>query len=396
MTAKTPAKTTQVTQEKLPAWVNQASRSNYDLAKKIAKRPFDQWSGPNVADTSNMTTDSYKLMMSNVGKEDPLYENAAALSGRTTELDPIYSKGYGILDEANGPWDPTGYLNPYTDEVENRSIDNATRSLNQQLMTAGDKARKAGAFGGSASGIEKGVLAAEGARGIGDLSAELRRAGYDKATADMLADRAGKRDTAAGLFAGAEGQQKGWLDSASSYLDTAKGRQASVLSDVSAMQTGGAAEQAQRQKLIDAEKAKWQERRDAPIENLNLRLASLGMSPYGKTQTATKTGTSEQQGPDFATMGLGILQLLPMLAGLSDRTAKKDIIELEKDEGTGLPVYSYRYKGEPKGAPRTVGPMAQDVEKVMPEAVTERDGLKYVNAGILADVRGRHERRRRA
>ena len=389
MTGASPAKTTQVTKEKLPGWVNRGARDNYDLAKKIAKRPFEQWGGPNVADTSNMTTDSYKLLMSNVGAEDPLYENSAALLSRTPELDTQYNKAYGILDKANGPWDPTGYLNPYTAEVEDRSISNAQRALNQQLMTQGDKARKAGAFGGSASGVERGVLAAEGARGIGDLSAELRRAGYDKATADMLADRAGMRDTAAGIISGAGAQQKGWLDTASGYLDTAEGRQKSVLSDVTAMQASGATEQAHRQALIDAEKAKWQERRDAPIENLNLRLAALGMSPYGKTETATKTGTSEEKGPDFATLGLGLLQFLPMLAGLSDRRDKKDITELGVDPETGLKTYSYRFKDENENSPKTVGPMAQEVERKYPDMVAEVGGHKIVHRGLLDKFAGK-------
>jgi len=384
-----------------------------------------------------------------VSEMDPIYaksrgliDTATGMAGRVSELDPIYQRGQGILAETAGPWNPTPYLNPYTEEVEKRSISNAQRSLDQNLMAAGDRARKAGAFGGSASAVEKGVLASEGVRGIGDLSAELRRAGYDKATADMLADRELKQKTAAGMFAGAEsqgkgyldasgrmvdaagnlvagaeaqgkgyldasgrmvdaagnviagaGQQgKGWLDAASGYLDTAKNRQASVLSDVTAMQGAGKEEAAHRQDLIDAAKARFQEKQDYPLEKLNLRLAALGMSPYGKTTSSTKTGTSEQQGPDFATMGLGLLQLLPML-GISDRTVKKDIIEMEKDDSTGLPVYSYRYKGEDSSAPKTVGPMAQDVEKKFPGAVHEIGGKKFVHQGILSGVRKRHARR---
>jgi hypothetical protein len=116
-----------------------------------------------------MTTDAYKLLMSNVGAEDPLYEKCGALqsripeldtdydkaygmldkasttagrvsemdpiyaksrglidtatgmAGRVSELDPIYQRGQGILAETAGPWNPTPYLNPYTEEVEKRS-----------------------------------------------------------------------------------------------------------------------------------------------------------------------------------------------------------------------------------------------------------------------------------
>lgn len=62
---------------------------------------------------------------------------------------------------------------------------------------------------------------------------------------------------------------------------------------------------------------------------------------------------------------------------LSDRTAKKDI----KRVG-GL--YEYRYKGEGKDAPKRIGVMAQEVEKVRPDAVSRRtDGFRQVDYGAL-------------
>ena len=53
----------------------------------------------------------------------------------------------------------------------------------------------------------------------------------------------------------------------------------------------------------------------------------------------------------------------------------------------GLPVYEYEYKPEWKevgGHGKFVGVMAQEVEKVIPEAVITRpDGYKMVNYGVL-------------
>jgi hypothetical protein len=62
---------------------------------------------------------------------------------------------------------------------------------------------------------------------------------------------------------------------------------------------------------------------------------------------------------------------------LSDRRMKKDI-EMVGHAPNGLPVYLYRYIGN-DGAPREMGLMAQDVEKVKPEAVTTIGGMKHVN-----------------
>ena len=66
-------------------------------------------------------------------------------------------------------------------------------------------------------------------------------------------------------------------------------------------------------------------------------------------------------------------------AAASDRRVKEDI----KQVGTldnGLPVYTFRYKG---GSVTHMGVMAQDVEKVNPDAVTEIDGIKHVYYGEL-------------
>jgi hypothetical protein len=66
-------------------------------------------------------------------------------------------------------------------------------------------------------------------------------------------------------------------------------------------------------------------------------------------------------------------------AAASDRRVKEDI----KQVGTldnGLPVYTFRYKG---GSVTHMGVMAQDVEQVNPDAVTEIDGIKHVYYGAL-------------
>ena len=60
------------------------------------------------------------------------------------------------------------------------------------------------------------------------------------------------------------------------------------------------------------------------------------------------------------------------LAGLlpgSDRHLKTDITKVGVHPATGLPLYSYRYKGDPKSYPKVTGPMAEDAMQVAPHAV---------------------------
>lgn len=70
-----------------------------------------------------------------------------------------------------------------------------------------------------------------------------------------------------------------------------------------------------------------------------------------------------------------------MAYGMSDRRVKKDIKKLD-----GPQAYEFRYKWEPNDAPKHVGLMAQDVEKVRPDAVKTIFGIKAVDYGALANA----------
>lgn len=78
----------------------------------------------------------------------------------------------------------------------------------------------------------------------------------------------------------------------------------------------------------------------------------------------------------------GLLQMGTTLGAasiMSDRRVKEDIKRVGETD-SGLPVYTFRYKGD---STVHMGVMAQDVEKSNPDAVTEIDGIKHVNYGAL-------------
>ena len=80
----------------------------------------------------------------------------------------------------------------------------------------------------------------------------------------------------------------------------------------------------------------------------------------------------------------------------SDRRVKKDIHRVgtvfaarEHDAPKKLPIYSYAYKDghEDSGAMRHIGPMAQDVEKIDPDAVRSRKGVKQIHTRrVMGDI----------
>jgi hypothetical protein len=109
----------------------------------------------------------------------------------------------------------------------------------------------------------------------------------------------------------------------------------------------------------------------------NLIQGNVGGTTTSETTAPRRSlGFGDILGGASSLGGLGLLAY----SVLSDRRAKTDIKKVGMLDD-GLPVYRYRYKGDP--VPH-IGVMAQDVEKVKPEAVVETpSGYKAVNYGLL-------------
>jgi len=117
--------------------------------------------------------------------------------------------------------------------------------------------------------------------------------------------------------------------------------------------------------------------------------AQAGVQPVnyaGLESEAYKNQLAQSNAAMGGMFGLGgsalgaAAQFAPLL--LSDRTMKTDIEELGTDPQTGLDMYAYRYKDDPKSYPKVVGPMAQDIEKSNPGMVRKIGGKRVINFGI--------------
>lgn len=444
MAPKTPSKTTQVSEVKLPKWVDAASQSNYKFAEDIANKPLQQFQGDTVADLSPETLKAFDFFKQNMGAGSGAFNNAAdtfkALTGfsatplkvgaSTVDNQNVNSTNVasqavkaGMLKDVN----IDDYMNPWIDNVETKALGALDDSRIQALMGNADAASKANAFGGSRSAIVDAVTNSESAKSAGLLSADLRKSGFDTAmglagkdidsrlTADMFnADgslKAQGMNQAAGLAAStsnASNDLAAKLANQGTALDASKANSSNALQaalasagirmnagagaldvggaqrdmfkeNVAGLSTIGSTKQNQAQKEIDANVAKFAEKEGYDLERLNILLSSLGMSPYGKTETTTKTGQAGSPGTDWAQLGMGGLSFLAGLPMMSDRDAKTDIERLGKDKVTGLTMYAYRYKKDPKTYPKVVGPMAQDVEKQYPGSTRRINGKLIID-----------------
>jgi hypothetical protein len=106
--------------------------------------------------------------------------------------------------------------------------------------------------------------------------------------------------------------------------------------------------------------------------------ANLGMQQRSNQVAASGANAQAQAGYTS-----GIFQGLGSLGGgfaaASDIRLKENIRRVGSTDG-GLPVYTYNYKGHNT---TQMGVMAQDVEKVNPEAVTEMNGFKAVYYSLI-------------
>ena len=90
--------------------------------------------------------------------------------------------------------------------------------------------------------------------------------------------------------------------------------------------------------------------------------------------TGTSGSTSGTSETDASWSSLAGLSASTLAALLSDPDEKTDKRKIGVDEDTGLTIWSYRYKGDPKTYPKMVGPMADEIEEKYPDAVVEVGG----------------------
>ena len=363
----------------IPQWVQNAGQQNYALAQQVASQPLTQYQGQMVAGVSPQMQQAFDLAgnSGNVGQAAQTGAQAALLSGANYTPQNVTSQQ---LSSTN--LDP--YLNPYTQDVINKTLPIMQQGLALQQNQQQNQANAANAFGGSRMGVQQGVTQAQGALNEGQMAAQLNQANYAQAQQGALADianqlKAAQGNQAAGLTANqqqiAAGMGLGTLGSQQMQNNIA---------NYGMLTSAGGLEEQQQQNQINSQIAKFQQAWTYPQQQLGIMESSLGMVPYNTGTSGSSASTTEQtqSNPMQAAMGgmglLGSIFSAPVTGGGSigagmlgigsDRRLKTDIKRVDT-HATGLPIYAYRYKGDPKHYPKVVGPMAEDVAKIAPHAV---------------------------
>lgn len=109
----------------------------------------------------------------------------------------------------------------------------------------------------------------------------------------------------------------------------------------------------------------------APITGLQQIGAALSNLPQSGGSSSSQSSSLSANG----TAG-NIISTIGSIIGLSDRRTKENIKEIGTENG--FPIYEFSYKHD-SASVKYIGVMAQDIEKLMPTAVSEHEGIKMVD-----------------
>ena len=368
-----------ISQTQLPPWVNQAAQQNYALAQNVANRPLTQYQGQQVADIGPQTQQAWNLAATSGGAGADQY-NASQAGYLTAAGTPATQVNAQSLAGTN----LQPYMNPYTQSVINQTLPLMQQQNALSQNQAANQANSANAFGGSRQGVQQGVAQAQGAMNIGQMAAQLNQANFGQAQAAATGDISRQLQAAQGNQTANQANINSLIQAAGGLGALGSQAQTNQRQQFLEQSTAGAGEQAQAQNQIQANINQFNQAQQYPLNQLGIVQSGLQETPYGSTTMGSSTGQQQTTTtPSLMADVTGGLQALGSMAGAggplapmmsamfpgSDSHLKTDITKVGVHAPTGLPLYSYRYKGDPKSYPKVTGPMAEDAMQVAPHAV---------------------------
>jgi hypothetical protein len=371
---------TVVNKTELPEWVQEAGRRNLAAAYEVSRTMPGPYEGQRVAAMTPGQVGTIGTIANNYAMSQPAFAYAQQMAAQAGQYQPQQVQAGSLAQTSLDP-----YMNPYTQNVLQTSLDTLNQQRLMGLNQASDAAIRARAFGGSRQAIQEGLVNAAAQQQAGQLAANLMSQNFAQAQAAAQGDI--QRQMAAQQLNQAAGLQGAGLGitGAQALGGLAGAGQQNFLQGAASALAAQSAIQQQQQAELDAARQAYTEKQQFPLQQLQIPLQAVGATPYGSTNT--QTGPGPTSNPVMS--GLGAAASLATIIGmLSDKSMKTDIQKLGKDEETGVDMYAYRYKGDPKTYPKMVGPMAQDIEKKYPDMVKEVAGKKTVDVRFPSMLKG--------
>ena len=431
----------------VPEYQRRQQEELFQAAKVASQQPFVPYTGPRVAGFNPDQLQQFQAtrgLFESGMQYDPLSGLQELAQAPTPTIQPITGFQAPTIQGLQGPQaaqiggvqtpefrgllsqDIGAYQSPYQQQVIDQSMADIQRQADISRGQSQSRAIGAGAFGGSRSALLEGESQRPFIEQMARTSAGLRESGFQQAQQAAQADLA--RQQQLGVFGAGQEQQRalqqaqfgqqagltGFEAQQQRAMRQAElGQQAGLAGqDIQARMAMFAPElelraQQQRAGLLGGISAEQQQRLgqlgQIGQQQQQLQQQALGV-PYQEFQRALAYGP-QQLGLLQAGMGTplvsqstqketgmgDVLGTAAQLFGLtllpgSDERMKKDITFVGKEKGHN--IYTWNWKDEAKemgwGNFPTIGVLAQEVKKYMPEAVIkDENGYYRVNYGVL-------------
>jgi len=294
-------------------------------AEEVAQTPFQQYGGQFVAGLTPTQQAGIQNTSTAAGQAQPYYGAATGLALA------------GTMPVTPGGLQTSQYMNPFTEAVAAPTYQALRQQQGQERAQQQAQAIKSGAFGGDRAGLERANLARQQNLATAQAIAPIFQQGYGQAL------QTAQQQQGVNLAA-EQANRAAFQQGAQQIAGLGTGAQQAALQGAQAQIAAGTAEQQTNQADLTARYQQFLQERGYPFQTAQF-LANIAM---GTGALSGSTTTSTQPAGFF-----------------SDERLKEDIKRVgETDDG--LPIYSYRYKGDKK---TQIGLIAQDVEKEKPEAV---------------------------
>ena len=376
--------TTQDTQQQqttqLPPWINDAAQQNYAFAQNVAMQPLQQYQGQMVPSVSPQMQQAWNTAATAGNAGVPQLNAATAGFAGALGQTPM-----SVIPQTLAGTSLSPYMNPYTNSVINATLPIMQQQLALSQNQQQDAAASSNAFGGSRQAIQQGVTQAQGAQNMAQMAAQLNQANFTQAQQGAEYDIGNNLTSQQNNQAAQQAKINSDILAASGMATTGTDMAQAANNAFTMQNTAGSEQMAQAQAQINAQQQKFQQAYTYPQTQMGILQSALGMTPYGTSTTGTgqtQTTTPFDWG-SLASAGVGALGSI--FAGKSDRRLKKNLQKIGVHKPTKTPIYAYNWKGEPPGAPKSSGPMAQDLQRTIPGSVKKHPmtGVLHVHPAVL-------------
>jgi hypothetical protein len=285
---------------------------------------------------------------------------------------PLIDRGASSITGGEIRGSISDFMNPYEDAV----IANTTRDINQYGQGLFSNAKSLISDAGASGSNRGNLLAADIAKNltqqVGDFSSNLRRSGFESAAGRALERLQGDRGralTGAGLVtnqAGTQGNLASGVGNLGNMLMDARRIMDSIATNTANTQTTDLKNRIAAGDIL----------RGQDLSQLQILQDVFKTIPTaaGSINTTNQPGLFQNLSQIVGNIGGG----MQGMAMLSDIRFKENINLIGEEKGFN--IYHFNYIGDDK---IYSGVMAQEVEQIMPDAISELNGVKYVNYDML-------------